>query len=259
MTDPATKGIHREARTIIAGAFYLLVAGLFLATLLDASDLIEPGVSELYNRLGPAIAPNMVTVVLFDWRAFDTLGEAIILVSGVIATALIFGRGQLFAPMADEKKKAAEDEAPSTILDVTTPALVLLLIALGVYVTLGGHITPGGGFQGGSIIAAATLLSLAVYGRKSIMRFGHRFLTTLESVGLLAYLFIGLLGLFYGGSYLYNVGTNLYALAPTGIATLLNYPDATGAGIIPYLNIAIFLKVSAGLSTLLLVLLGVEE
>ena len=82
-------------RNIIAAVF----AAVFSITLFDAvfqlSNMINPGVSNIYNALGTKIAPNMVTVVIFDFRAYDTLGESIILLSAGLIVLLIFGRGLL--------------------------------------------------------------------------------------------------------------------------------------------------------------------
>jgi energy-converting hydrogenase B subunit H len=72
---------------------------LFSVTLFDVmygfKNIINPGISKIYNILGTNIEPNMVTLVVFDWRAFDTLGEALILVSAVIVVLLVFGRGKI--------------------------------------------------------------------------------------------------------------------------------------------------------------------
>lgn len=72
---------------------------LFSATLLSAlynlNNAIIPGVSAIYNEIGTKIAPNMVTVVIFDWRGYDTLGEALVLLSAVLVVLLVFGTGQL--------------------------------------------------------------------------------------------------------------------------------------------------------------------
>lgn len=76
-----------------------VVVTLFAVTLFDAlfnlKGIIYPGVSLIYNSLGPNIAPNMVTNVVFDWRGYDTLGETLILISAVLIVLLIFGRGKL--------------------------------------------------------------------------------------------------------------------------------------------------------------------
>lgn len=76
-----------------------IMTAIFSVTLIDAvfhvHDMINPGVSYIYNALGTQIAPNMVTVVIFDFRAYDTLGESIILLTAGIVVLLIFGRGLL--------------------------------------------------------------------------------------------------------------------------------------------------------------------
>ncbi len=76
-----------------------IFAAVFSVTLFDAvlhlSNMINPGVSNIYNALGTQIAPNLVTVVIFDFRAYDTLGESIILLTAGLVVLLIFGRGLL--------------------------------------------------------------------------------------------------------------------------------------------------------------------
>ena len=84
-------------------------------------------------------------------------------------------------------------------------------------------------------------------------------MSLVESCGALLYIILGLIGLFAGGSFLYNSGTNIYGLVPAGLQQLLNYPDALQAGIIPYLNIAIGVKVFIGLTTLVILFYGVTK
>lgn len=83
----------------IRNIFAAVLTAIFSVTLFDAiyhiSDMINPGVSHIYNALGTQIAPNMVTVVIFDFRAYDTLGESIILLTAGLVVLLIFGRGLL--------------------------------------------------------------------------------------------------------------------------------------------------------------------
>ena len=82
-------------RTLIAA----VLTGILSVSLFDAvfhiSKMIVPGVSNIYNALGTQIAPNLVTVVIFDFRAYDTLGESIILLTAGLVVLLIFGRGFL--------------------------------------------------------------------------------------------------------------------------------------------------------------------
>ena len=86
-------------KTTIRNLIAAVLAALFSVTLFDAvfhlNSIINPGVSNIYNALGTQIAPNLVTVVIFDFRAYDTLGESIILLSAGLVVLLIFGRGLL--------------------------------------------------------------------------------------------------------------------------------------------------------------------
>ena len=81
-------------------SFIMALATLiFASTLFDAlygfKSLIQPGISLVYNAIGTQLAPNMVTLVVFDWRGFDTLGESLILVTAVLVVLLIFGKGKI--------------------------------------------------------------------------------------------------------------------------------------------------------------------
>lgn len=87
--------MYSSVRKLIA----TVAAGIFSISLFDAifslRNIIVPGVSNIYNQLGVLTAPNMVTVVIFDWRGYDTLGEALILLSAVLVVLLVFGKGRL--------------------------------------------------------------------------------------------------------------------------------------------------------------------
>jgi energy-converting hydrogenase B subunit I len=139
----------------------------------------------------------------------------------------------------------------SDLLKLIAYPLSFIMIGYGAMTILGGHITPGGGFQGGAIMASGAILCILAYGLKdNPYNLSHERMSIVESCGALAYIFLGLVGLFTGGSFLYNVGTNLSGLVPSSLATIFNFPDALHAGIVPYLNIVIGLKVFIGLTTL---------
>jgi energy-converting hydrogenase B subunit H len=70
-------------------------SAIFLNSIYQFSYLIYPGINYIYQGLGVYIAPNLVTNIVFDFRGFDTLGEAIILVTAVVTTMLVFGRGKV--------------------------------------------------------------------------------------------------------------------------------------------------------------------
>lgn len=87
--------LDKDIRTLIASFCVAIVGLTFLDSLPTFKEAIYPGISLVYNVLGPKIAPNMVTLVVFDWRGYDTLGEALILVTAVVVVLLVFGRGKV--------------------------------------------------------------------------------------------------------------------------------------------------------------------
>ncbi|WP_407421516.1 MnhB domain-containing protein [Methanobrevibacter sp.] len=148
----------------------------------------------------------------------------------------------------------------SMILKIISFPISILLISLGIMTVLGGHITPGGGFQGGAMIASGIILSILVYGLgNSPLELSHLYVEIFESVGALGFIIFGLIGLFLGGFYLYNVGTDLLNVVPVAFQNALHYPDVTNAGIIPYLNIFVGLKVFVGLSSIAIAFAGFKK
>ncbi len=141
----------------------------------------------------------------------------------------------------------------STILKILVLPLSLLIMCMGIVTILGGHITPGGGFQGGAMIASGIIFCVIVYGLKdNPLDLSHNFMSAIESIGALLYILLGLAGLVFAGSFLYNIGVDLSNIVPANIQCIFNYPDITYAGIIPYLNIAVGLKVAIGLSVIVI-------
>ena len=145
-------------------------------------------------------------------------------------------------------------------LKLVSLPISMILICLGIMTILGGHITPGGGFQGGAMIASGVILSILVYGLgNSPLEFSHTYIEVLESVGALGFIIFGLVGLFVGGFFLYNVGTDILNIVPSAIQTAFHYPDVTNAGIIPYLNIFVGLKGFVGLSAIVIAFAGFKK
>src|ERR1700752_3784045 len=115
-------------------------------------------------------ATDLVTALNFDFRAFDTLGEEFILFGSVLGVVLILRqlRGERERPNqeeADEHHFGGASEALRALALVLVPSL----LAVGVYIVVHGQITPGGGFQGGVILATGPLAVFAA-GRYLRMR-----------------------------------------------------------------------------------------
>jgi len=122
------------------------------------------------------------------------------------------------------------------IVKEITRLMVPSIILLGVYVVLHGHLTPGGGFAGGVLIAGSFALMVLAYGSteaKREMKMWHA--TFGESMGIFLFWFLALMGVIQGTHFF----TNFLAEGQTGALF--------SAGIIPLCNIAIGIEVAAAL------------
>jgi energy-converting hydrogenase B subunit I len=229
-----------QYKNLAALAFFLIFAGTILVTFYKLE--VIPGISYLYSLIAPNIAPNAVGTIVFDFRGYDTLGETLILITAVITVGVVFGRGAFI----EEEKAALIHVVPTPVQAVFGVPTVLILMCFGLLLIFGGHLTPGGGFQGGSVLATAFFISIVIYGIKTNpFNYGHNFLIGMETLGALMFLLIGVIGVATSGYYLYNVGSNIWG---QGLLEALRYADPTNAGILPYLNVAVGLEVFGSLS-----------
>jgi multicomponent Na+:H+ antiporter subunit B len=130
----------------------------------------------------------------------------------------------------------------SLIVKTVTRVTIGIIFLFGGYIVAHGHLTPGGGFAGGVILALAYVLHVLAYGeRETRERLSMKWASIIESLGGLLFLFVALLGL-AGGYFFLNV-------LPKGTPG-----DIFSAGIIPLCNLAIMFKVGAGLFAVFLVL-----
>ena len=123
----------------------------------------------------------------------------------------------------------------------------MLIILFGIYIILFGHLTPGGGFAGGVILAGSYILLMLSFGREFVEEnLPLRLASKLDCVGAMLFVLIAILGFVFGGTFFVNF---LYQKYLSGQAF-----DLVSAGTIPLSNIAIGLKVGASLFLVTLVL-----
>ncbi|MCS7217072.1 MAG: sodium:proton antiporter [Candidatus Bipolaricaulota bacterium] len=143
---------------------------------------------------------------------------------------------------------------------VRTVARVLFPVALvfGGYVIMHGHLTPGGGFQGGAVAASALAMVLVAFGAGRL-KDKKGLLSALESLGGTAFVVLGFLGL--GLTYFANVLAGSYGLFGRPVPYGPNPGDLNTAGTLPLMNWAVGFKVLAGLgaAVLLFALFGGED
>ncbi|MCD6101511.1 MAG: cation:proton antiporter [Candidatus Cloacimonetes bacterium] len=214
----------------IIGIILLIIIcwGIILALYKIPFGIPKTKVGEYYIDKGreETGAANVVTSVVLNYRGFDTLGEVTVLFIAAI------GLGAALATL--KKKEKRKIEPSSLILRTGCRFLFPLILLFGAYIFIHGHLTPGGGFQGGAIIASAFILVyLGCRGR----RISEVSSKTTESLGGLIFVIIGLVGLAVGGHYF------LSNFLPKGeLNTLFS------AGIIPIIYIAIGFKVGSELA-----------
>ena len=212
----------------------LLFAGglcFLLVVIASQLDFGQPPMrvgQEILNVAGAEVgAANIVTSVLLAYRGFDTLGELSILFAAATAAGLVLGHSRGDAPT---------DPEGGFILRASADLLFPLLLVVGLYIVLHGHLTPGGGFQGGVILAAAFFVGVLARPRQ---RLDHGVISVIEGLAGAAFIGIGLWALFADGEFLKPM------LGTGTVGALLS------AGTLPLLSLALGLKVGAELAGLM--------
>ena len=119
-------------------------------------------------------------------------------------------------------------------------------LLFGVYIVLFGTISPGGGFQGGVMVASAALYLYLAYGYKTATTaIKLEYLSVAESLGSILYVLLGFIGIFAGAVFAKNVFFNDGA-----VGSLIS------AGNITFMGYAVGIKVLTGMGFLILLLLG---
>lgn len=139
-------------------------------------------------------------------------------------------------------KGAKSDLIVKCLADRFTP----IALMLGFYVILHGNISPGGGFQGGVLVAGAVLLLYLSYGGKGAAEaINGELLHKSEAVGAIFYIAFALLGIFFGFNFCRNV------FFSSG-----NIGDVWSSGTIALMNYSVGFKVLTGVGFLLLLMVG---
>lgn len=129
-------------------------------------------------------------------------------------------------------------EGMSFIVKTVSHWLKPFILLFGIYVIIYGHLTPGGGFSGGIIVACAFILVMLAEGKRVAMQdLSEKVASKLDCVGALIFYGVGLIGLLLGGAFLIN----FFPLSPDSHFKLFS------SGIIPICNIGVGLKVGASL------------
>ena len=144
--------------------------------------------------------PNMVTAVLADYRGFDTMFETVVVfIAGMAVLAILKNSS---GPNSKKKNFHIETE-PDIIVTNTVRLLIPVIQIFAFYVLAHGHVSPGGGFQGGVVMGASfIMIALSWDLDTALARFPVERCTVVAGLGIILYAGIGLLSMFLGGEFL---------------------------------------------------------
>lgn len=225
-------------RRVIVLFVVSLFAIVFAQMIGDYSELqgLRP-LAEYFVSRGPVElgVPNVVTGILITYRGFDTLGEVAVLFMVAASVGLLLKKdGQA----ADTTPADAEEQRPpSEIVSSGATVLLPVIFAFGAYVIMNGHLSAGGGFQGGAIVASGSMLMLLARPDSSL---NVAVLSVIESFAGVIYVCIGILGLVLAGGFLDG------RFLPLG-----EFGAFFSAGAVPVISTLLGIKVGAELSVII--------
>ncbi len=136
--------------------------------------------------------PAFVTAVLADYRGYDTFGETTVIFTAGLVCYLLLGNG---AGMIAKYY--------NLIVCLACRVMAPFILLYGIYIIFFGHYSPGGGFQGGTILAADVIMMRMVLGKKATYKkFPPQLGLILGGIGLLIYGGTGLVAMLAGGNFL---------------------------------------------------------
>ena len=197
------------------------------------SPLAEYYLTQVPRELG---APNVVTGILITYRGFDTLGEVAVLF--MVAASV----GVLLASKSGENAQVTnaasiEESEPSELVRTGAEVILPLIFLFGAYVIMNGHLSAGGGFQGGAVVASGVMLLMLA---SPATQLHHGFLSVTESLAGVLYVSIGILGIVFADGFL-----------DSHILPLGTFGTLMSAGAIPLISALLGIKVGAELSVVI--------
>ncbi|MCD6324009.1 MAG: Na(+)/H(+) antiporter subunit B [Desulfurococcales archaeon] len=202
-------------------------------------------------------SPEAVTSIVWDYRGLDTLFETTVFFLAIIGSIALM-RG-IHIDVKELKECCPTGMSP--IVKTVTRVTVGMILAVSASIALHGHLTPGGGFQGGATAAVAPLLVMVVFSLYFVSKHGlsEEKMLTLRTAGLLGIAFTAFAALIIG----YAFSTHAYvfqnqpkAEAPVGLPAYMF--NALTSGTLIFFNLFEFFAVAAGF-TIVFLLLSIPE
>ena len=169
-------GRFRRIYPFAAFLFGLLISAFLFVTVMNLPAFGSPDapahneVMQRYVEKGmeETGAVNTVAGVILDYRAFDTLGESHVLFTALSAVLILL---YVFRGEEETESIGSRLMKKDRILTATASVIVPVVILFGIYIICNGHLGPGGGFSGGTVIGAGLILYAIAFGFERIERF----------------------------------------------------------------------------------------
>ena len=151
-------------------------------------------------------AVNIISGIILDYRAFDTLGESHVLFTALMCVTVLLRRDRKnmrtqyedFYTIRDEKYHELYRES---IMRLVAAVLLPCLFLYGAYVLLNGQNSPGGGFSGGAVLGSGMMICAAAYGFRSTDK-----VVTKKAANLIAFFALGFYS--FAKGYVFFTGAN---------------------------------------------------
>ncbi|MGE0053419.1 MAG: hydrogen gas-evolving membrane-bound hydrogenase subunit E [Hyphomicrobium sp.] len=217
-------------------AFAVIFFGLVFASVAlnhSPSESLRPLARSYTERVPRELgATNVITGILLNYRAFDTLGEVAVLFIVAAAVGLVLGYQTKTGVVASPEPRRRASEIVQTASGILTP----LISIFAAYIILNGHLSAGGGFQGGAVLASCVILWVLADPK---FRVDVKLLGVLESAAGVLFVAVGIAGLIFAGGFL---DTRTLPLGQLGAFF--------SAGAIPVLSLLLGIKVGSELSVI---------
>lgn len=240
--------LSRGLYTVLSVCFCAIFIGVLIATMGQLPAFGDPasptvnGTSTHYLEFGKEEtgATNLVAGMILDYRAFDTLGESFVLFTATCAVIILMDYGNNFRKRAGDRNEVVRYQN-DPVVRTAAKVLIPIILMFGFYILFFGHLSPGGGFSGGTILGAGLILYAMVNGTtraRSVLRPNRIKAVTICA---LSFYCISKTYSFFTG----NDFNNLESFISTG-----NPGDLLSAGLILPLNLAVGLVVACTMYSL---------
>ena len=148
----------------------------------------------------------------------------------------------------------------SKIVRLSADLMYPFVVIFGWYIIMHGHLTPGGGFQGGAVIATGAALVIVAYSYKEVTAMiSKTVLWFQESGGLLLFIGAGLAGMLLAFPFFFNWLAGSGSLFGMPVPYGPNAGELNTGGFVPLMNIAVGIEVWGGLTMVILYMLSSLE